>query len=147
MESHDDFQERKEYLIKLLSEVSLIRRGSSTLNISGHTYPVSWRDCERPLTEEEFGLFMEYAPYFIVEPTNAQSGFNFGVRLYDFPKTKDESPQPFFFISGEYLPETVGQLFEDSWRVLSPLSHNKTNERLLRSFGLELPREKYHYEY
>ncbi len=149
MDSRDTIsrKQKKDYLTSLLKQVSIIQRGQSTLNMSNTTYSVEWLDCVRPLTEKEFEQFLLFAPDFIVEPTIAQCGFNFGVRLYDFPEKKDTHPQAFFFISGEYLPNKEEQRLKDSFRILSPLSHNERNELFLKAFGLNLPEEKSCYEY
>lgn len=109
-------------------------------------------ECTRKLTMEEFQHFKSVAPLFIVVPGIAQFGFNFGVTLYVeppplFPGVEVDLGDYVFFISGEYLPDEVGQRFENSWAALSPLSHSPENiQKLLRN-KQELPKDKRYYEY
>ena len=122
-----------------------------TPNMSGGTFHFSSRILKRKLRLEEFEYFCEFAPHFIVVPTTAQFGFNFGVTLYIeppalFPGVKQEF-EDIFFISGEFLPDECGQRFENAWRVLSPLSHNDANRQKLQKNGFDPPGEKSNYMY
>lgn len=108
-------------------------------------------ECTRCLTVEEFTHFCEVAPHFIVEPTIAEGGFSFGISLYiEHPAICpgiDPECEYVITISGEYLPEEIGQRFEHAWKVLSPLSHCDANREKLSRNGREPPREKSYYEY
>jgi hypothetical protein len=138
--------ERK-WLEDLSLSISEIRRSEVTLNMSGDSYNQPYRVRLRKLTEDEFKRFLEIAPHFIVEPGNAQFGFNFGLALYDFPSKDGAKPEFIFFVSGEYLPDGMDDKFEGAWKAFSSLSHSLENEKLLSLCGLGTPREKIHYEY
>ncbi len=116
-------------------------------NLSRSSHFSKRRSLVRKLTREEFALFLKIAPHFLVVPFSAQFGFNFGVHLYAHPKSPSLEAEHIFQISGKYLPEGMGETFEDAWRVLSLLSHNQQNIRQLQQCRMAPPREKSFYEY
>lgn len=109
------------------------------------------RVCTKKLTMQEFVHMCEIAPHFIVVPQSAQFRFNFGVSLCIEPEAIYPGVEPececVFFISGEYLPDDIGQRFENSWNALSPLSHTEANRVKLARNGFGPPEEKNHYAY
>jgi hypothetical protein len=52
-------------------------------------------------------------------------------------------------VNGQHLPEhnATGPNFEQSWNLLSPLSHDPENARLLALYGFEEPQKKEQYAY
>ncbi len=109
------------------------------------------RQLVRKLTMDEFERLRELAPQFMIVPSTAEYGFNFGITLCIEPQPIYPGVEPtiesVFFISGEYLPDEIGQRFENAWEVLSLLSHNNVNREKLARNSIEKPRDKSHYDY
>lgn len=79
----------------------------------------------------------------IVEPVNACMGFNFGINVYDGPPFPGLPPKLVVSITGHHLDTR----FAETWKKLSPLSHNKENEARLKLFGFEPLHDEAHYDY
>lgn len=107
------------------------------------------------VTEDELKKVKELAPKFIVEPVNACMGFNFGINVYAPMMSKDEEEfalnhgieklkvVPLLCITGKHFDTR----FEETWKKLSPLSHNKQNEKKLKRYGFEELKDAGHYDY
>ncbi len=142
----DDLSKEISWLAALREKISTVSSRIFRPNISGKPYKYDVYIRTRSLTLEEWEHFLEIAPLFVVEPHNAECGFNFGIRLWH-PANNIEKPEPIFSISGEYLPESMGQRFESAWHALSPLSHNPKNEAMLLRHGFNPLQEKGSYDY
>lgn len=98
------------------------------------------------------------------QPHNAVMGFGFGMSVYlvegPFAPGLDPEVSHLFTVTSKHLvfdrredspfadPEAeVRSGFETGWRLLSPLTHNETNKRMLALAGLPPLHEKHHYDY
>jgi hypothetical protein len=90
---------------------------------------------------------LESLPGFIVVPDNADSGFGFGLSVYDFPKETGGNVELVMQVTGKMLPPELGQDFESAWLYLSPYSHSYVNARYLQLCGFRplMPKETYQY--
>ena len=105
--------------------------------------PTRWSVEKRKLTTDEWEFIRGAAPAFVVEPTNACMGFNFGLNIYATPVAPGAPPEHVLSITGAHF----GTRFAESWAKMSPLSHNPSNEARLKLYGFETLRERDYYDY
>ncbi len=106
---------------------------------------------KRKLTPDESKRLKEIAETheFIVAPCSMDFGFGFGLAFH-VPGSFPGVPAEFIFcVNGKHLPEHIegGSNFDMSWHLLSPLSHNPENSRLLTLYGFGEPQNKEQYYY
>jgi len=110
-----------------------------------------WATEKRKLTPDESGRLRKIAETheFIVEPCSMDFYFGFGLTFHVPGSFPGVPAIPIFSVNGKHLPEHIaaGPNFEQSWNLLSPLSHNPENEQLLKLYGFKDLREKEHYYY
>jgi hypothetical protein len=133
-----------------------------TSMMGGRTHHYTYLHERRKITADELDRVKEVIAAsrsggkdtFVVEPVNACMGFNFGVNIYAAELEPDEeefalehgikiTTRPVLSITGHHTDTR----FEETWKLLSPLSHNSVNEALLRRYGLGQLREKGYYDY
>lgn len=92
---------------------------------------------------------------------NTKFGFGVGIMVHEpeppptYPGAEElETPCVMVMISQEHLPLSQSSferqdriLFEDGWRVFSPLTHSDTNREIVRRCRLPAPLSKGHYMY
>lgn len=139
--------ERK-FLISLHMEIWKPYTAVERFNISRTSRMYTAYELKRQLTKKEFERVKKAAKNFVVVPHNTNYGFNFGITMYDIPVCFGIQPDTHLIsLEGHHLPEGIRGMFEDAWKHFSPLSHNKSNEQILRYYEMQPPREKRHYEY
>jgi hypothetical protein len=96
-----------------------------------------------------------------VQICNTKFGFGVGLVVHEperaplYPGLEaEEKPEVLVVISQEHLPLSQSTfeppdriMFDDGWRVFSPLTHSDENKALLQRCGLPKPEPKGHYEY
>ncbi len=136
------------WLTSLYSEISPEVVSLARANLSAKCYKATHREFARTLTPDELDSLCKIACNFVVEPQSDIIGYRhfFGVLLYVPPPYPEVPPEFIFKITAQYLPPGVCNTFDDSWAILSPLSHNNSNVQLLEYYGMGTPREKDWYQ-
>lgn len=99
-------------------------------------------------------LVTKYQSPYVVDPHNACMGFNFGISIYAPMMTPDEEEFalshgvktkviPLLCMTGKHFDTR----FAETWKKLSPLSHNKVNEAKLKKYGFGELKDEGHYDY
>lgn len=105
---------------------------------------------KRKLAPEEFARLEDIAKkhHFVMAPHNGNMGFGFGVTIYALSTFPGVPAQPLLTVETAHLPQySGGPKFDLGWEILSPMSHNPDNERLLKFHGFPELREKSYYDY
>jgi len=119
-----------------------------------HTDPrsrINFATVKRRLTSDESKRLKKIAEthVFIIEPCSMDFSFGFGLAFYVPGLFPGIPPEFIFSINGKHLPEYAENTsnFSQSWDLLSSLSHNPENTRLLAFYGFEEPQKKESYYY
>jgi hypothetical protein len=141
-----------EFLQWLQHDLWLKQRGYDRFRPGGYDFYVE----RRGITSEELSRAKEAITHLglIVEPINACMVFNFGLHVYEPDLEPDEEEfaqshgiklkvHAILTITGRHTDTR----FDETWKLLSPLSHNPVNEARLQKYGFAAPREASYYDY
>jgi hypothetical protein len=136
-----------EDLKKLDKEINEYVKSEAMANMSRTMHTITYREIRRIITDSEWkGIKKVVEKYnLICDPHNAEMGFGFGIAIYDGPPAIGLEPEFLIEISNSHFG--TESRFNEGWRILSPLSHNKKNEEKLKLYGFDPLKDKDYYDY
>lgn len=117
----------------------------------------SWSKPQRKLTNAEWSRVQELLPSLVCMMGNSAFGFELALHVYEMPPdvpypgvTRDKA-KALITIAAAHMPwyeeGRIDTRWDRAWKEFSKFTHSAANIAKLKELGMEMPKNKSHYEY